>query len=403
MQRHYGLDWLRIGAFGLLIFYHIGMVFVPWDFHVKTAHPLPWVAIPMLASSSWRLMLLFVVSGYASRALLGKGGNFAALRTRRLLVPLAFGVLIVVPVQPWVELTTKYGYAHDLAWFWAHDYFRFGKLDGLILPNWQHLWFVGYLWVYTMLLAAGVWAARGHRLQPAFDRLFGGIGLVALPIVYLLLVDLYLLQGAQESHDLVSDWIAHAHYLPGFLFGFGLARSEPAMAAVARWWRQAAIVAVAAYVVVAAIEYRWPGSTMPNPPFGYIFASARILQGWSAVIALIGIAELYWNRDGAWRRVLTEAVFPFYIIHQTIIVAVEGALLRYHLPAPAEGAILIVTTIAGCWAFYRIGREINWLRPLIGLRRIPRQDKKPHDPRSELLGAGDPRRRGRAAARPHIG
>ena len=62
MERHYGLDWLRIGAFGLLILYHIGMVFVPWGFHAKTAQPLPWVVVPMLAINSWRLLLLFVVS-----------------------------------------------------------------------------------------------------------------------------------------------------------------------------------------------------------------------------------------------------------------------------------------------------------------------------------------------------
>ena len=82
MDRHYGLDWLRIGAFGLLIFYHVGMVFVPWDFHVKTSHPAEWVAIPMLATNSWRLMLLFVVSGYASRALLLKGGQVGGLWAR---------------------------------------------------------------------------------------------------------------------------------------------------------------------------------------------------------------------------------------------------------------------------------------------------------------------------------
>ena len=33
--RRYDLDWLRVIAFGLLIFYHIGMFYVSWDFHVK--------------------------------------------------------------------------------------------------------------------------------------------------------------------------------------------------------------------------------------------------------------------------------------------------------------------------------------------------------------------------------
>ncbi|HSX55060.1 MAG TPA: acyltransferase, partial [Sphingomonas sp.] len=66
MERHYGMDWLRVGAFGLLILYHIGMVFVPWGYHAKTAAPAEWVTVPMLFTSPWRLTLLFLVSGYAS-------------------------------------------------------------------------------------------------------------------------------------------------------------------------------------------------------------------------------------------------------------------------------------------------------------------------------------------------
>ena len=92
MERHYGMDWLRIGAFALLILYHIGMVFVPWGFHVKTAQPAVWVEIPMLFTNPWRLTLLFVVSGFASRALVAKSpgpARFLGSRSARLLIPLA--------------------------------------------------------------------------------------------------------------------------------------------------------------------------------------------------------------------------------------------------------------------------------------------------------------------------
>jgi glucan biosynthesis protein C len=371
MERHYGLDWLRIGAFGLLILYHVGMVFVPWDYHVKTAQPADWVAIPMLATNSWRLMLLFVVSGYASRALLLKGervGSFTGSRSKRLLIPLLFGMIFIVPVQPWIELSARHGYAQDFGWFWLHDYFRFGTLDGLALPAWNHLWFVAYLWVYTMALAALIPLGRVLGLQAAFDRAFGGPALWLVPIAWLLFTDLVALPGARETHDLFRDPIAHLHYLPGFLFGFGLARSTAAMAAIDRWWRMAAMVAALSYLVVAAIEWRWPGSTMPSLPYGYIFAAARTVQGWSTIIALIGIAGRFWNRDHPWRKMLTEAVFPFYIIHQTVIVGIEWMLLPLRLHAGAEFAILVAATFAGCWAFYLAGREIGWLRPLIGLR-----------------------------------
>ena len=87
-----------------------------------------------------------------------------------------------------------------------------------------------------------------------------------------------------------------------------------------------------------------------------IFATARTVQGWSTIIALIGIAGRFWNRDHPWRKMLTEAVFPFYIIHQTVIVGVEWMLLPLRLPAGAEFAILVAATFIGCWAFYLTGR-----------------------------------------------
>lgn len=379
MDRHYGLDWLRVGAFGLLIFYHIGMVFVPWGFHAKTARPQDWVVLPMLALNSWRLLLLFVVSGYASRALLARGlmrghgtGRFAADRTARLIVPLLFGVAVVVPVQPWIELTTQHGYAHGFGHFLLHDYFRFGAVAGIVLPTWQHLWFVGYLWVYTMLLVLAVAALGRHSLQRAFDRVGGTVLVWLIPAAWLVLVSTWLFPGVGPSNDLVGDLVSHAQYLPGFLFGFALAGSPAALAAMRRWWPWALATGTLCYAVVAAIEMRWPGSTMPTWPWGMLFASTRAVQGWSMIVALIGIADRHLNIDHPWRRVLTEAVFPFYIIHQTIIVAVEGGLLPLALPPLAEFAILLSATVGGCWLFYLAGREIGWLRPLIGLRARPR-------------------------------
>src|SRR3546814_9044855 len=108
------------------------MFFVPWGWHVKIDPTIDWVAIPMYATNGWRLPLLFLVSGYASAALvskLGGAGAFAKSRSARLLIPLAFGVVVVIPPQPWIELVTQHGYAKSLGAFWTSDYFRFGTLE----------------------------------------------------------------------------------------------------------------------------------------------------------------------------------------------------------------------------------------------------------------------------------
>ena len=377
MTRHYGMDWLRIGAFALLILYHIGMVFVPWNFHVKSLHVEDWVRLPMLASNAWRLTLLFVVSGYASRALLNRSsgtGGFFANRCYRLLVPLLFCMAVIVPPQPWVELVTKHAYAGSYLTFWSHDYFRFGKLAGLSLPTWNHLWFVVYLWVYTTALTLGLVVVRGDWLQRAFDWVFGSRAVLVLPVAWLVFVHAWWFQMAAESQALFGDWVAHVTYFPAFLFGFGLARSEPVMAAMARWWKIGAIAAVLGYVAIIGVELEWPGDIVAPRWIYPGYGVAHALEQWGAIVALIGIAERHWNRDHRWRRTLTEAVFPFYLIHQTIIVLVMYALLPAGLPGWAEFACLLAATTIGCIAFYWIGRSIAPLRPLIGLRALPSKD-----------------------------
>ena len=375
MTRHYGMDWLRIGAFALLILYHVGMVFVPWNFHIKARAIVDWATLPMLATNAWRLTLLFVVSGYASRALLVRSRGtlgFVGNRSYRLLVPLLFGMAVIVVPQPWVELTVKWGLREGFLRFWWHDYFSFRSPRGVSLPTWNHLWFVAYLWVYTMLLALLVWVVPRGWTQRAFDRVFGGVGVLLIPLAWMIAVHAWWFVMAAETHALVGDWVAHAMYVPAFLFGFGLAGSERAMAAIRRWWIVAGVVGLAGFAGVMAVELSWPGN-VPAPRWVYRpYGASHALQQWGTIIALIGVAERWWNVDRPIRATLTEAVFPFYMIHQTVIVVVAYWLRPLMLPAWAEFPILVAATTAGCLAFYFGGREVGVLRPLIGLRKRAR-------------------------------
>lgn len=375
------MDWLRIGAFALLILYHIAMVFADWNYHVKSAHAEGWIAVPMLLVNAWRLSLLFVVSGYASRALLARSPSpraFAWGRSKRLALPLAFGIAVIVPPQPWAELVSKAGYHASYWTFWTRDYFRFSTIGGLDLPSWNHLWFIAYLWLYTLMLAlvmAGSRLVRAPvRLQGGFDALFGhrlgGIGVIALPFAWYAFIHARWFAMAAETHALFGDGIAHISYLPAFLFGFALAGSPVAMAAIGRWWPLGAAMALAGYGFVAGVELRWIGPFGPGLYARYGIAHAA--EQWGAIIALIGLASRFLNRDHPIRATLTEAVFPFYLVHQTIIVLVALWLMPAGLPFAAEFAILVAATVAGCAAFYYGGRRFRWLRPLIGLRLHPR-------------------------------
>src|ERR1700716_739315 len=111
-ERRVDLDWVRIAAFGLLILYHVGMLYVSWQFHIKSAHRITALEPLMLLLNPWRLALLFLVSGAATRFMLGKYAIGPLLRssTSRLLIPLMFGMLLIVPPQAYDQVAESLGY-----------------------------------------------------------------------------------------------------------------------------------------------------------------------------------------------------------------------------------------------------------------------------------------------------
>lgn len=369
--RHFGLDWLRIGAFSLLMLYHAGMVFVAGDWLVKLGQ-IEWLSYPMLFVSPWRLATLFIVAGFASRALLERldgPGRFAGERTKRLILPLLFAMALIVPPQSWVSLRLNHGYTQDYLYFLTHDAFRFGRLDGVTLPGWEHLWFVFYLWLFTMLLAAALPVAAPAakaRLAAWFERLGKGSRLLWLPLVYFVPVRIAVTFTLGESHGLFDDWLSDLLYLPCFLFGFGLAGAGILWRAIARLWKPALALALASYALLAAVETLYPGHHMP--PHAVMALDRAALAGmmWGMALVMLRLADTLFNRDHKWRAALSRAIFPCYIVHQTIIVLVAYWLLPARLSAALAFPIILAATALGCWLFYRLG-EIAPLRPLIGL------------------------------------
>jgi glucan biosynthesis protein C len=145
------------------------------DWHVKSASASDALQPLMMISSPWRLGLLFLISGVASSFMLAKIGaaRFMNLRSSRLLIPLLFGMLVIVPPQPYFEVIEKMAYQGsylDFMKLYLSAYQDFCRAaDCLVLPTWNHLWFVAYLWVYTLVLGALV-LALGVRFDALSQR-----------------------------------------------------------------------------------------------------------------------------------------------------------------------------------------------------------------------------------------
>ena len=142
--RRYDIDWLRVLVFGLLIFYHVGMFFVPWGWHIKNNIIYEWPMWPMRFLNQWRLPILFVISGMGTYYALNKrnGWQFAGERIKRLLVPLLFGMAVIVPVQVYAERVVNGQFNGSYFDFWPSQAFEGVYPVGNL--SWHHLWFLPF-------------------------------------------------------------------------------------------------------------------------------------------------------------------------------------------------------------------------------------------------------------------
>ena len=384
-ERRVDLDWVRIGAFGLLIFYHVGMLYVSWGFHIKSVHRITALEPLMLVLNPWRLELLFLVSGVATRFMLRKCAPGRLLRSRstRLLIPLVFGMLVIVPPQSYLQIVESLGYPAGFLDFYLQHYFAFGSQfcpnPCILLPTWNHLWFVAYLWIYTMALGAVLIVVPGivewieRRIAPALS----GVLLLVVPSVLFAAYRFVLLPRFPSTHALFGDWYNHAVYVTVFLIGFLLAHAKTFWDTIER--RRWLALALAVMFFLSFLALLWTRDAgAPHSLWLKLYGgTAYGFYQWLCITAVLGFARRWLTADSAARRYLTDAIFPYYIVHQTAIILIAHQLQGRDLPAGLEASIVIGGTIAVCVLTYEIVRRVAVLRPLFGLRLPPSEPALP--------------------------
>jgi len=386
--RRHDLDALRAIAFALLIAYHLCMLYVQdWDWHIKSSYLAGWLQWPMLFVNRWRMDLIFLVSGMAAAFLLKPGQvlRFVRLRNLRLMLPLVFGILVVVPIQPYVEGVTngvvEPGFVNFLLEYftgkrWPDDAFS-GWQHGY---TWNHLWYLAYLWVYTLALAL---IAKPLESAPALrirSRLVGlrGAALMVLPALPLLFYTLTLQVRFPEDGDFIHDGYRNAVYFTVFLYGYLIAKDEGFWAEALRLRKASligALACVAPYLTLVAV--------LPDDlPYWQQVAvwTLRNLYVWMMLLAILGWSHALLNKPFRWLPWAKEAVYPWYVLHQSLIVLIAYWLVPLKLGGAMEASLVLAGTIAGCWGVFALVRRVRWLRPLFGLKPLAGKGPADHAP-----------------------
>jgi glucans biosynthesis protein C len=377
MTRRHDIDALRALAFGLLILYHWCMLYVggeDWDWHLKSTHTAEWLQWPMLLVNRWRMDLIFLVSGLSVHFLL-RGttvGRFVALRSWRLLLPLVFGMLVVVPIQPYAEGVANGAVAPGFVAFLARYYTGSSWPEGAFAGwehgyTWNHLWYLAYLWCYSIALALLLPVLRRVRNPIASLR---GAALLVLPALPLIAGTLLLQPRFEETGDLINDWYRHAIYFTAFLYGWWIGTHEGVWAELVRLRRRALAGAMGLFVVYIACVFLLPDD---SPEWvGNIVRTLRNVYIWWMLCAILGYGRAYLDRPFRWLPWANDAVYPWYVLHQSLIVAIAFAVLPMQLGPVVEPALVLLGTIGGCALLHALIRRVSVLRPLFGLKRQPR-------------------------------
>jgi hypothetical protein len=369
LARRHDLDWLRVLVFGLLIFYHIGMLYVAnWGFHYKSHYLSQPLEGLMLAVNQWRMPLLWVISGISIRFVLQKMSaiRFVKARTLRLLLPLLFGILVVVPPQLFVEMSGK-GELHMSYWQFYQIFF---DLDNPVFDNYKpgvlphidvnHLWYLRELWMFSLITLCISPLLNSRIVQSAvewFAGKTGFFGLFLLPIIPLIAVEFAFPDNRNAS--------GFTFLLFGYLIGWNATLWEQI-----KQYRQIFLsIAVISYIAILfAYFIVWLNPEMKAMWWAKWLALIAIFNCWSAVLALLGYAATYLNKPSAKLSYFNDAVLPYYIVHQTFILILAFVLVPLQLGPVLEPLLIVVGTIAGCLLSYEVIRRISILRPLFGLK-----------------------------------
>lgn len=394
-QRRYDVDWLRVLAFILLIFYHIGQFYVTdWNWHVKSEYQSDFLKNIMLIVNQWRMPLIFLISGLALSLVEAKysGQNLLKIRFIRLFIPLLIGMYLIVPPQLFYELIQKEGYNGNYITFFSFyinintEYYPGHQHGPLGLMTWNHLWYLVYLWHYSLVYLV----LRPLLLNVNWSRFSQTSSLTR---VFFSLIGLFVLYGFwlkpyfPKTNALVNDWYNHALYFTIFAFGYLLAKLPTIWQKIIAKRRLWFTLAVIHYTLLMLLFHDYIGTTLDawgydSDRIGEIWF-VRILIQWVVyanvvcwLFTVLGFAGAYLTRGNRFLTYMNEAILPWYIMHQTVIIIVAMGLTKFALGGFLEPLLVSILTILICAIGYELIKRNNISRFIFGMKLIRKKSSQ---------------------------
>jgi peptidoglycan/LPS O-acetylase OafA/YrhL len=377
VERRYYLDWLRVAAILSVFIYHSTRFFDLGDWHIKNPDVYRSVSILQGMMEIWMMPLIFVISGISVFYALNKGsaGKYFKDKFLRLGVPLLTAVFTHASWQVYLERVTHLQFQGSYFEFLPH-YFEGIYLDTGVGGNFafagMHLWYLLVLLVFCILFYPLFRWLKGSgqgSLNGLADFLAKSGGM------YLLVIPLILVEwatGDTPVDELDPGGWNFALYACFFLSGFLLAGSRRLEERI----RQARRVNLGIGLVAAATLlclFLFAERLNIIPLAEEIDNPIICLSAWSLIFAFLGFGMQHLNYSTPALKYANEAVLPFYILHQTVLLTIGFLVVQWQIPDLAKWLVIVTASFTVIMVLYEfLIRGINPLRSLFGMKRLPK-------------------------------
>jgi glucan biosynthesis protein C len=377
-NRRYDVDWLRVLGMAVVFLFHNARFFDTGGWHVKSPRTSEAVSfVTLIVTVQWMMPLFFILSGIGAYHALARQRwpQYVVARVKRLVVPLVFGIFVfIAPWQVYLERISHNQYSGSF-WSWYPHYFEgwFG-LGGNFAWMGVHLWYLEALFVFSVLtlpLFLVLRSPAGDRLMTALGgtmRIPGAIFLLAVPIALMEFIACSpALKDTLFSRRDFGGW-SLLPYLAMFIVGFVLGTGEELTKAIERHRIAALLVGIATFVA-AYLAIKVHGLSESS----IAFAALRGLLCWSLLVAICGFASRHLRFSNGFLKYANDAVLPFYILHQTIILTIGFYVLRLDTGLWVEYLLIATSSFLVIMAIYELLiRRVNLLRFLFGMKLLHR-------------------------------
>jgi hypothetical protein len=371
--RLYYIDWLRVLAMLSIFFFHNDRFFNFEDWHVKNDVTSLVSSFHIAFFNHWMMPLFFILSGAAVYHALRfrTAGRFVKERILRILIPLIIvGYFVTSPPQIYLDRLTHSRFTGTFFQFFPHYFDGFDVFGGNFAWHGVHLWYLLYLFTFSLitlpLLLPGNETRKSliSRLATLFERPLALL-LLFLPLAA---VDIFVDLVRAGWMRATGGWSIFS-YIIFFIYGYLIFSNTQIQQIIREYSTIALIAAVVLSIYGLGMQFavRLPFSF--GTPYYVSVMLVRALRSFCWIIAILGFGSRYLNFSNRFLRYANEAVLPFYVLHQMIILIIGFFIVQWNLGIALKYFIITTSSCVAIMAIYELLiRRFKVLRFLFGMR-----------------------------------